>query len=82
MWNQYDNPATEPPAGIGSQEVRAAMASLDDQAADNFVLTPVPNQGIQITGVRVMGEYSAGGGPALSFNIYFYQNAPGDLPGR
>jgi hypothetical protein len=28
-----------------------------------------------------MGEYSAGGGPASSFNIYFYQNGAGNLPG-
>jgi hypothetical protein len=28
-----------------------------------------------------MGEYSAGGGPALSINIYFYQNGAGNLPG-
>ncbi len=34
-----------------------------------------------ITGVRVMGEYSAGGGPASSFNIYFYQSGAGNLPG-
>ena len=34
-----------------------------------------------ITGVRVRGEYSAGGGPASSFSIYFYQNGAGNLPG-
>jgi hypothetical protein len=28
-----------------------------------------------------MGEYSAGGGPASSFSIYFYQNGAGNLPG-
>jgi len=28
-----------------------------------------------------MGEYSAGGGPASSFNTYFYQNGAGNLPG-
>jgi len=31
--------------------------------------------------VRVMGEYSAGGGPASSFNVYFYTNRAGHLPG-
>ena len=28
-----------------------------------------------------MGEYSAGGGPASSFNVYFYTNRAGHLPG-
>src|SRR5262245_25032991 len=28
-----------------------------------------------------MGDYSAGGGPASSFNVYFYANGPNNLPG-
>jgi hypothetical protein len=28
-----------------------------------------------------MGEYSEGDGPASSFNVYFYTNAAGNLPG-
>jgi hypothetical protein len=28
-----------------------------------------------------MGEYSEGGGPASSFNIHFYSNGAGNLPG-
>ena len=28
-----------------------------------------------------MGEYSEGGGPASSFNVYIYANGPGNLPG-
>ena len=80
FWDQYNNPATEPPLGIGSQKFESAMSAFDNQAADDFVIgggwgTPY------ITGVRVMGEYSAGGGPASSFNIYFYQNGAGNLPG-
>jgi hypothetical protein len=79
LYNQYDNPATKPPLGIGSQEFEPAMAAFNDQAADDFVFTyPFNNV---ITGVRVMGEYSEGGGPALSFNVYIYQNGPGNLPG-
>jgi len=31
--------------------------------------------------VHVLGEYSAGGGPASSFNVYFYGNGAGNLPG-
>ena len=82
LWNQYDNPATEPPLGIGSQKFEPAMAAFDDQAADDFVLPPLPpNNFFYVTGVRVMGEYSEGGGPASSFNVYIYGNAPGHLPG-
>jgi hypothetical protein len=39
IWNQYDNPATKPPLGIGSQKFEPAMAAFDDQAADDFVIT-------------------------------------------
>lgn len=80
FWDQYNNPATEPPVGIGSQKFEPAMAGFDDQAADDFVLTSGYGA-MYMTGVRVMGEYSAGGGPASSFNIYFYQNGAGNLPG-
>jgi hypothetical protein len=82
FWDQYNNPATEPPFGIGSQKFEPAMAAFDDQAADDFVVTvPPPPIFLYITGVRVMGEYSAGGGPASSFNVYFYTNRAGHLPG-
>jgi len=58
------------------------MAAFDDQAADDFVVSvPSPPIFLYITGVRVMGEYSAGGGPASSFNVYFYTNRAGHLPG-
>ena len=80
FWDQYGNQATEPPVGIGSQQFEPAMAPFDNQAAGDFVIgggwgSPY------ITGVRVMGEYSAGGGPASSFSIYFCQNGAGNLPG-
>jgi hypothetical protein len=82
VWNQYDNPATEPPLGIGSQQFEPALNTLDDQVADDFVLTvPPPPMYLYITGVRVMGEYSTGGGPASSFNVYLYANGAGNLPG-
>jgi hypothetical protein len=82
LWDQYNNPATEPPINIGSQKFEPATAAFDDQAADDFVLpTPPPGINIFITGVRVMGEYSEGGGPASSFNVYFYSNGAGNLPG-
>jgi hypothetical protein len=82
IWNQYDNAATEPPINIGSQKFELAMAAFDDQAADDFVITaPPPPFFLYITGVRVMGEYSEGGGPASSFNVYFYTNGADNLPG-
>ena len=72
LWDQYDNAATEPPINIGSQDFEPAFDTLDDQAADDFVLPdPGPGIGAFVTGVRVMGEYSDGGGPASSFNVYF-----------
>jgi len=81
LWDQYDNAATEPPINIGSQDFEPAFDTLDDQAADDFVLpVPPPNINLYLTGVRVMGEYSDGGGPASSFNVYFYSNGPGNVP--
>jgi cell division septation protein DedD len=82
IWNQYNNAATEPPLGIGSQKFEPAMAAFDDQAADDFVVSvPPPPLFLYVSGVRVMGEYSAGGGPAAAFNVYFYTNEAGHLPG-
>jgi hypothetical protein len=80
LYDQYNNSATEPPVGIGLQKFEPAMAAFDDQAADDFVLT-TGFGGIYMNGVRVMGEYSADGGPASSFNVCFYQNGAGNLPG-
>ena len=82
LYPQYDNAATEPPLGIGSQKFEPAMAAFDDQAADDFVVILPPLNVFYITEVRVMGEYSQGGGPASSFNVYLYRDAPGHLPGE
>jgi hypothetical protein len=82
FWDQYNNPATEPPINISSQQFEPAFASLTDEAADDFVITaPPPPLFLYITDVRVMGEYSEGGGPASSFNVYLYTNGAGNLPG-
>jgi hypothetical protein len=83
VYDQYNNAATEPPLGIGSQEFEPAMTAFDDQAADDFIVNvPPPPSFLYIDGVRVMGEYSAGGGPASSFNVYFYTNGADNLPGN
>ena len=77
----FGSAATEPPLGIGSQQFAPAPSGVDSQAADDFIIT----QGLGATyiiGVRVRGEHSAGGGPALRFNIYFYSNGTGNLPGH
>ena len=51
VWDQYNNPATQPPLGIGSQKFEPAMAAFDDQAADDFVLPPLPpNNFFYVTG--------------------------------
>src|SRR5262249_12558168 len=80
--SQYDNAATEPPLGIGSQQFEPAMAAFDDQAADDFVVVLPPLNVFYITEVRVRGEYSQGGGPASSVEVYLYRDAPGHLPGE
>ena len=80
--SQYDNAATEPPLGIGSQQFEQAMAAFNDQTADDFVVDLLPLHVFYITEVRVMGEYSQGGGPASSFNVYLYRDGPGHLPGE
>src|SRR5215467_2058112 len=71
LYSQYDNVATEPPLGIGSQQFESAMAAFNDQAADDFVLPTAPERYL-ILAVHVVGEYSQGGGPAASFNVFFY----------
>ena len=38
FWDQYNNPATEPPLGIESQKFESAMSAFDNQAADDFVI--------------------------------------------
>jgi hypothetical protein len=49
------------------------MAAFNDQAADDFVLFELFDYVIHT--VNLMGEYSAGGGPASSFNVFFYTKA-------
>lgn len=81
IYSQYDNPATQPPLGIGSQLFEPASQALSNQAADDFSIGCC-SEGFLIETVKVMGEYSAGGGPASSFNVYFYRDAAGNVPGQ
>jgi Divergent InlB B-repeat domain len=77
LYDQTDNPAT---GNIGSQDFETSFDTFDAQAADDFTV-PI-GQAWTITDVDVLGEYSAGGGPAASFNVSFRVNAEaGNLPG-
>ena len=51
---------------------------FDSFAADDFVVPA--GQTWNITEVDVAGEYSVGGGPAASFNVFFYADCA-TLPG-
>jgi hypothetical protein len=39
LYDQYNNAATDPPVGIGSQKFEPTMPAFDHQTADDFVLT-------------------------------------------
>jgi hypothetical protein len=74
LYDQYNNNAD---SGSNSQEYEAAHATYDDQVADDFI---VPGgQQWTINEVDFQGRYFNGNGPAVSFNVYFYQNG-GTLP--
>ena len=73
----YDQTTGGTTNGYASQDFEAANDAFDCQAADDFT---VPAPGWSIDQVVVSGQYSAGGGPAAGFNVYFYSNSSG-LPG-
>ena len=74
LYDQYDNIAT---SGTVSQDFEAALDAYDSQTADDFV---VPSgQTWTVNEVDARGVYFNGPGPAVSFNVYFYQNS-GALP--
>jgi hypothetical protein len=65
LYDQYNNPAS---FDITSQDFEPAFDTLDDQAADDFVIPA--GQTWSIDGVDADGEYN--GGPAASFHVFFY----------
>ena len=75
LYDQLDNPGT---SSISSQNFEAVFNAFDDFAADDFVVPAV--QTWNITEVDVPGAYFNGGGPAESFNVFFYADS-GGLPG-
>jgi VCBS repeat protein len=75
LYDQLNNPGT---LSTSSQDFEAAYNTSDDFTADDFV---VPGgQTWNITEVDAQGVYASSGGPAVSFNVFFYQNN-GGLPG-
>ena len=77
LYDQINNPAPTP-GGVTSQDFETALDAFDSFAADDFV---VPGgQTWNITEVDVAGEYSVAGGPAASFNVFFYADSA-TLPG-
>src|SRR5439155_2376121 len=77
LYDQINNPAPTP-GGVTSQDFEAAFDPFDSSAADDFVVPA--GQTWNITEVDVAGEYTVGGGPAASFNVFFYSDTA-TLPG-
>ena len=77
LYDQMDSPASVP-GGVTSQDFETAFDTFDSFAADDFVVPA--GQSWDISGVDVAGEYN-GAGPAASFNVFFYANAAGNVPG-
>jgi hypothetical protein len=76
LYDQYNNPG---PNASSSQDFEAAFDPFDDELADDFI---VPGgQSWSVESVDADGVYFNGLGPALSFNVRFYTNAGGNLPG-
>lgn len=73
LYDQYNSPAA---FDVTSQDFEPVFDNRDDQGADDF--TVPAGQTWSIEGVDVDGTYN--GGPAASFNVFFYANA-GTLPG-
>ena len=66
LYDQYDNPGGSANPSQQFPDFPAANA----QVADDF---PLPlGQVWRVNEVDVAGSYTAGGGPAQSFNVYFY----------
>lgn len=76
LYDQYNNQGTQ---GTNSQKFEAANATFDNQAADDFVVPA--GQVWNVNQVDVAGLYFNGAGPAASFNVTFYSNTAGNLPG-
>jgi hypothetical protein len=69
LYDQLDNLAG---TGPSSQEFEAAQAAYNDQTADDF--TVPAGQDWTVNEVDAGGSYFNGSGPALSFNVVFYNS--------
>jgi len=78
LYDQYNNAGA---TVVRSQNFEPAFDASDDEAADDFVV-PAGLTAWIIDGVDVQGSYFTGPGPAVSFNVRFYRNGVGNLPGE
>ncbi|MCI0577316.1 MAG: immune inhibitor A [Chloroflexi bacterium] len=76
LYDQTDFPGAN---SITSQEFEIALATFDNQAADDFVI-PALDGSWTIDTVFVPGAYFNGVGPTPFVNVYFYADSAG-LPG-
>ncbi len=76
LYNQYDNIST---IVTNSQNYEAANDAFDDFVADDFV---VPSgQTWSVSEIDIEGGLYSGSGTPVSFNVFFYANGAGNLPG-
>jgi len=75
LWDQTDNVGTN---GFPSQNFEASFNAFDNQGADNFTVPAATTWSIDT--VRVLGSYSAGGGPVPNVDVLIYSDTAG-LPG-
>ena len=70
LYDQYDNSST---TATVSQDFETANDAFDSQTADDF--TVPSGQNWSVTEVDAAGIYFNGSGPAVSMNVYFYQDS-------
>jgi hypothetical protein len=68
----YDQMGSPSGTGTSSQEFEAAFSTYNDELADDFMVPA----GVDwtVTGVDAAGSYFNGAGPAVSFNVVFYDS--------
>jgi len=74
----YEQMANAGPNSNTSQNFETGFDTYDNQGADDFVIPA--GESWTIESVDVLGAYFNGTGPAVSFNVFFYNNAAG-FPG-
>ena len=75
LYSQYDNAGAN---SSNSQDFESGFATFTDELADDFVVPGGQTWSVQT--VDAQGVYFNGSGPALSFNVRFYNDSSG-MPG-